>query len=144
MSGDLSEFEDFNKEGRSSLPTIAGVLLIVGGVIAVIGWIVIIIFSTSMTPFLSEYIKETNINGTVSTEQMIAQMTNLLMICGSIGSIFAIFMIVGGIASLIRKYWGFAVAGGILGMLSIGPYLISTICALIGLIMIIMSREKFN
>ena len=144
MSGDVSEFEDFNKESHSSLPTIAGVLLIVGGVIAVVGWIVIILFSTSMTPFLSGYLKEININGTVLTERMITQMTNLLMVCGSIGSIFAMFMIVGGIASLIRKYWGFAVAGSILGILSIGPYLISTACAIIGLIMIIMSRDEFN
>jgi hypothetical protein len=66
----------------------------------------------------------------------------IVTICGGIGIIFSIFPLIGGIFAIQRKMWGLGVAGGVLGIFSLG-FIIGSILALIGLILIAVSRREF-
>jgi uncharacterized membrane protein len=72
------------------------------------------------------------------------QLQSILVTCGIIGCILSIFALVGGIVAVKRKAWGLAVVGGILGLFTIGPFFLASIIAVIGLILVIISRKDFQ
>jgi len=121
---------------KSSMPMIAGILLIIAGVLALLSWVSVIMIDVSIidTSMLQE------IDPTITPERV----KDLLVTCGIIGCILAISPILGGIVALKRKLWGMALAGGILGLFTIGPLFMSSVLALIGLILIVLSRKEFQ
>ena len=121
---------------KSSMPLIAGILLIISGVLAILSWISVITISVSITDI--SMLQE--IDPTMTVERV----QEIRVICGTIGCILAIFSILGGILALKRKLWRMALAGGILGLFTIGPLYMSSILALIGLILIVLSRKEFQ
>lgn len=121
---------------KSSTPMIAGILLIIAGVLALLSWVSVIMIDVSIIDI--SMLQE--VDPTITPEQI----KNLLVTCGTIGCILAIFPILGGILALKRKLWGIALAGGILGLFIIGPLFLSSISALIGLILIVLSRKEFQ
>jgi len=121
---------------KSSMPMIAGILLIIAGVLALLSWISVITMDVSMIDM--SVLQE--LDPTITLEQI----QELLVICGTIGCILAIFSILGGILALKRKLWGIALAGGIVGLFTIGPIFISSILALISIILVIISRKEFQ
>jgi hypothetical protein len=68
----------------------------------------------------------------------------ILVVCGVIMMVFAVFALLGGVAAVTHKNWGLAVLGGIFAMLSVGPIFISSILGLIGLILVSVSRHEFD
>jgi hypothetical protein len=121
---------------RSSMPMVAGILLIISGVLALLSWVSVITTAVSIIDI--SMLQEMDL--TITLEQ--AQ--EMLVICGTIGCILAIFVILGGVLALKRKLWGMALAGGILGLFTIGPLFISSILALISIILVIISRKEFQ
>ena len=120
---------------KSSFPTIAGILLIIAGVLALISWISVITMDVSMID-VSVF---QELDSTITLEQI----QEILVICGTIGCILSIIPILGGILALKRKLWGIALAGGIVGLFTIGPIFASSILALIGLILVATSKKEF-
>lgn len=121
---------------KSSTPMIAGILLIIAGVLALLSWVSVITMATSIINI--SMLQEMDVTMTVERAR------EILVICGIIGCILAIFPILGGIVALKRKLWGMALAGGILGLFTIGPLFLSSILALISIILIIISRQEFR
>ncbi|MEE8564982.1 MAG: hypothetical protein V3S79_01205, partial [Candidatus Thermoplasmatota archaeon] len=50
----------------------------------------------------------------------------------------------GGIISIKRKMWGFTIVMSIIGLFTIGPFLLSSILSLIALILIALSKKEFQ
>jgi len=118
------------RKNNGSMPTAAGILLIIAGIIALITWVVAgFILGTvglglSMVP---------GAEGAAT----------ILIVCGVIGVILAILTLLGGISALQKKSWNFALAASIIGLFTIGFYFISSILSLIALILIAISKQEF-
>jgi hypothetical protein len=69
---------------------------------------------------------------------------DLFIICGTIGFFLSVFSILGGIMSIRKRMWGLALAGGILGLFTIGPIFISSFMSLIAIVLIALSRREFR
>ena len=137
MSDPNMEQDPFKQSSnKSSTPMIAGILLIIAGVLALLSWVSVITMATSIIDI--SMLQEMDVTMTVERAR------EILVICGTIGCILAIFPILGGIVALKRKLWGMALAGGILGLFTIGPLFLSSILALIGIILVITSRKEFQ
>ena len=138
---DDSFHQPFNK---SSKPLAAGILLIIAGSLSILMWLslaaidVSIIETLIMPEFESMVIEYDSIN--ISAESI----KELFVICGTVGFFLSIFSILGGIMSIRRKMWGLALAGGILGLFTIGPIFISSILSLIAIILVAISRKEFQ
>ena len=124
---------------RSSIPLIAGILLIISGVIAILYWTYVIVNVDLFTSMMDiSYLQ--NINPDITLESV----RQTLILCGTILSIVAIFPILGGILSLKKKLWGIALACSIIGLFSLGMLFMSSVLSLIAMIMLIISRKEFQ
>jgi len=122
-----------NNDNRSYKPIIAGILLLIAGILGMYTWISASFFNIDPT-----IIEQSGIDITIE------QIESILGVCTVIGFIVSIFPILGGILSLKRKSWGFCIVLSILGLFTIGPFLISSILAFIGLILIAISKNEFK
>ena len=121
---------------KTSKPTIAGILLILGGILGLFTWISAYSFDYSMIdPSLFQQ---------EGLEIGIEQLQSFIQICATIGIVLSIFPILGGILALKRKIWAFVLLGSILGLFTIGPVLISSVLSLIALILLVLSRKEFE
>ena len=115
---------------NSSLPTLGGVFLLIAGILGILTWIIVAsvgsLMGFSLIPVGASWI------------------AGIVIICGVIGIIFSIIVLLGGIMAIQRKNWGFALVGSILGLFIVGPVFISSLLALIALIVIAVSRKEFK
>jgi hypothetical protein len=118
----------------SSKPLIAGIFLIIAGLLGILTWSMALALDTSMLQNILPA------DSPISVEQL----QSILVSCGIIGCILSIFALAGGIVAVKRKAWGLAIVGGILGLFTIGPYLLGSIMSLIGLILVVVSRKDFQ
>lgn len=122
----------------SSLPLIAGILLIVTGVLSILGWI---IFSNTDVSLLQDLL--TQLQETIPSYTM-EDLQNLIFVCSSIGIVVSIFPILSGILSVKKKMWGIALTGSILGIFSIIPIIFLIFLPVISMILLIISRTEFK
>lgn len=71
-------------------------------------------------------------------------LSDILTVCGIIVIVLALIVVVGGFFGVQRKHWGLAILGGVLGLFLLGPYMLATIFALIGLILVAVSKKDFS
>jgi hypothetical protein len=116
------------------MPVIAGVMLILAGLLGLLTWASALAVDTSM---LQNMLPP---NTPITAEQL----QSILLVCGIIGSILSVIALAGGIVALRRKGWGLAIVGSILGLFTVGPYFLASILALIGLILLVISRKDFH
>lgn len=127
--------EQTQQQGKPSiLPVLAGILLILAGLLGLLTWASALAVDTSM---IQSFLPS---NSPITAEQL----QSTLLICGIIGSILSIIALAGGIVALRRRGWGLAIVGSILGLFTIGPYFLASVLALIGLILIVISRKDFR
>lgn len=138
--------ENFEKIDKNDKPkkevskaTVGGILLIMSGIIALLLWFSIFAFNTSILESAMENTQFQQLDQNITVQQI----TEVLNLCSIIGCILAVFPILGGIVTLRRKMWGLAVAGGIIGIFTIGPLFLSSILSLIGVILIGISKKEF-
>ena len=67
-----------------------------------------------------------------------------LTVCGGLLLIFAVLTLLGAIMALQGRNWALALMGAIFGLLTIGPFFLGSIFGLIALILIAMSKDKFD
>ena len=133
---DFTMQEKVNSE-KESYPIIAGVLLLVSAILSILSGIVIYFFgATNINLILSQQ--------TVPSEISIEFIQSLLMLCGAVVVILSIFVVLGGIMSLKKQKWGFALGGAILGLFTFGPLFISSIMCFIAVILLIISKKDFK
>jgi len=123
----------------SSKPVIAGIFLIIAGLLGIFIWSMVLAFDPSeLDPLMLQNILPAD--SPISLEQL----QSILLTCGIIGCILSVITLAGGIVAVKRKTWGLAIAGGILGLFTIGPFFLGSIMSLIGLILAIVSRKEFQ
>jgi len=124
---------------RSSMPRVAGILLIISGIIAFIFWVPAIVQpDTYMSMMNMSQIQE------AYPDMSVEQFKDLFVFCSTIPVVLAIFPILGGILSLKKKLRGLALVGGILGIFTLGFLVVSPILSIIGIILIVMSKKEFQ
>jgi amino acid transporter len=119
---------------KSALPVAGGVLVLIAGLLAlVMGGL-----------YLALDIDDLDDAGvTLPPEMTLEELQDIITMCGALCIIFGIIAILGGVFSLQRKHFALAIVGAIFGLLGIGFFL-GSLLALIGLILIAMSRHEFT
>lgn len=129
-------YPDANQSPKqpSSKPLYAGIILIIAGLLGLFTWASALALDVSM------------IQNVLPPESPISaeQLQSFLTTCGLIGAALSIFTLAGGIVAISRKAWGLAIIGGILGLFTIGPFLLGSILSLVGLILVIIARSDFQ
>jgi hypothetical protein len=125
---------------KNSRPTIAGILLVIGGTSALLFWLSLaFLMDVTMIESMVNLSQFQEVNPDITPSQI----REVFTICGTIFVVLSVFPIVGGILALKRKMWGIAVVGGILGLFTVGFLFLSSILSLIGLILVIISKKEF-
>jgi hypothetical protein len=70
--------------------------------------------------------------------------TTVAAICAIIYLLISIVVLFGAFMCFSGKSWGVALAAGVLALFTLGPFFIGSICGLIGLVLVAVSREEFN
>jgi hypothetical protein len=124
---------------KTNKPLIAGILLLIAGLLGIYTWATTAIFDIStIDPSVIEQFQQSGVDITIE------QIQDMLGICAIIGIILSIFPFLGGILSIKRKMWGFTIVMCIIGLFTIGPFLLSSILSLIALILIALSKNEFQ
>ena len=71
-------------------------------------------------------------------------MSDMLTICGAIFIIFGLLALLGGVFSIMRKKWGIALLGAIIGLFTLGTFGLGSLLSLIALILIAISKSEFE
>ena len=118
---------------KTALPVIGGAMLIVAGIMGLFmgGVLIAIDFED-----LDQYGVDVAGVGDV--------LDDILTVCGAIIIILSLIVILGGFFGVTRKHWGIAIVGAVLGLFIIGPLMVGSVLALIGLILIAVSRKEFE
>ena len=118
---------------KTAIPVIGGVLIIIAGLMGLaMGGILIAVDADDLDAY------------GVDVAGVTDMIEDILTACGIIWIIIGLIVLLGGFFGVMRKHWGIAVVGGVLGLFVIGPMLLGSLLALIGLIMVAVSRKEFE
>jgi hypothetical protein len=124
---------------KTSMPTVAGVLLIISGATALLFSIPIITIDVSMIESTGILAQFQNVDSSITVEQI----REFITICGTVIAVISVFPILGGILSLKRKFWGVALGCSILGLTTF-IVIVPGVFSLIGLILLAISKKEFQ
>jgi hypothetical protein len=128
---------DFGREKQpatpDSKPLIAGALLLIAGLLGLLTWASV--FMVSDFSMIDQALPPG-----ITTEQL----QQILQTCSIIGIVLSLFPLLGGVLAIQRKLWGIAVLGAVIGLVTIGPVLISSILSIIALILLVMAKNSFR
>jgi hypothetical protein len=116
---------------KTILPVIGGALLIVTAIMG--------LFMGAM--LLAVDVSELDQYGLDIAGDMLE---DIMTVCGTIIIVLSLIVVLGGFFGVMRKHWGIAVVGGVLGLFIIGPMMVGSILSLVGLILIAVSRKEFE
>lgn len=69
---------------------------------------------------------------------------NILTVCGIIFIVLGLVALLGGFFGIQRKHFGLVILGGVLGLFTLGPYMLGSILALVGLILVAVAKGDFD
>jgi hypothetical protein len=116
------------------MPAVGGALVIAAGVLA------IAMGAMYMTLDVSDI---ENLGVSLPAEYTAEDLAGMLTTCGAVLFVFAIVAIIGGVFGIRRKRFVLAIAGGVFGLLGIG-FIVGSVLALVGLILLAVSRKEFG
>ena len=125
---------------KKSYTTIAGILLIIAGIVGIFNWIQFFIIDATTFGSLIDIGQIQELNPSITSEQLLG----ILKTCALIGIILSIFPILGGLLAVQKKLYYVTIATSIIGLFSIGIMGTSSILSIIGLILLIMSKQNFQ
>jgi len=125
---------------KFSLPTIAGILLILAGVLALINWISIFTLNEATIGSFVNISQFRQLNPNITNEDILSFYTT----CAIIGCVISVFLVLGGLLSIKRRFWGISLICGVIGLFSIGILFSSTLFSFIAIILLIVSRKEFH
>ena len=116
--------------------TVGGILSIVAGALGLVGGLILLM----VTLFMSSAFNDPAIFGDFSTTdgQFLTIFSVIYGVAGVFGIIVGALGIVGGIFSIQRKRWGWALAGAIAGCLSFLPLGVGAV------VLVAMGKSEFN
>lgn len=116
----------------------AALILIFAGAIAIISWFPFLISQDQIVSLFQQNFERINIM--ISAERIKSLITTI----GAIEIILSLLVIISGILALMRKRWGFALIFSLLGFFTVGPFFISSVLAIIGLVVLYLAKNEFN
>ncbi|MDH7517374.1 MAG: hypothetical protein QHH19_03420 [Candidatus Thermoplasmatota archaeon] len=123
----------------SSMPTIAGLILILAGLLGLFTWASYFLVDPA------QLISQLNLQGIELPSQITPeQMISIFQMCSVIGIILSVFTLLGGILAFKKKRWELALVGSLMGLFIIGPFLSASILSLVGLILVGISKKDFQ
>ncbi len=128
------QLESFEHRLRSSLPMIAGILLLIAGISGLLTWSTFL--AADATVFQNLLPPDSHITA--------QQVQSFLQTCSILGLVFSALVFVGGIMAIRRKSWGLAMAGSVLGLFTIGILFSASVFSLLGLALLFISRKEFT
>jgi hypothetical protein len=135
-----SDDDTKQSSNRNSYPFIAGLLLIIAGILGIFNWISTFSLDAATLGSLIDISQLQELNPAISSEQIIS----FLQTCAIIGIIISIFPILGGLLAIKKKLYYIAITGGIIGLFSIGIAFSSSVLSLVGIILLVLSKEQFE
>ena len=129
----------YDRREGSKKPMIAGVLLIIACLLAFVGAGQVFFFDMD-TIDLEGILEDEEVDDEIDT----GFIQTIINICGVVFLIFGIVLLVGGIFAIKRMNWGIALVASIVGLFSLGPFLLGSIFSLVALILLFMSKEEFK
>ena len=111
---------------KTALPVIGGVLIMVGGILTLVMGLALV----GTVGFFDDLM--------VYDVEGVDSFNDMLTACGAILIIFGLIGVLGGVMGMLRKSFGLAIVGGVFAL--VGWF----IPALIGLILIAISKEEFK
>ena len=118
---------------KTAIPVIGGVLIIIAGLMGLaMGGILIAIDADDLDTY------------GVDVAGVTDMVEDILTACGVIAIIVSLIVLLGGFFGVMRKHWGIAIVGGVLGLFVIGPLMLGSVLSLVGLIMVAVSRKEFE
>lgn len=125
---------------KSSIPLIAGIILIVAGVLSVIFWASFFSLDAATLEKTVDISQFKQLDPDITAETVLG----FLRTCAIIGGIIAVFPVLGGILAIKRKLWGISLASSIIGLFSLGIVFSSSLLSFIAMILLIISRKEFQ
>jgi hypothetical protein len=118
---------------KTAIPVIGGILILIAGIMGLaMGGILIAIDVDQLADY------GVDVAGITDT------LEDILTVCGAIMIILGLIAVLGGVFGVMRKHWGLAVLGGVIGLFVLGPFMLGSLLSLIGLIMIAISKKEFE
>jgi len=126
---------------KTMKPIIAGILLIVAAAMTIFVGVTLILIDASALEALKQMSPQIqDLTQTITNEQLLS----IYNTCGIVGIVLSIFMILGGIISIKRKFWGIALTSSIVGLVTFLVSVFSVVPALIALIILMLSKNEFE
>ncbi|MCL2150076.1 MAG: hypothetical protein FWH51_04000 [Dehalococcoidia bacterium] len=115
------------------MPTASGVLNIVSGILGIFSSLVLLIVAA-----VFQYIYKSHPISIEGDPEVFPLVASIFVFVGLVIIIPCIVSVVGGICSLKRKRWGWALAGSICSVLA------SNVLGIVAIIFIVMSKKEFD
>ena len=120
----------------SGLATAGGAMIMISGILGII---------TALQIFWAgENVDWATLMADSGYEISAEEIQNIVNICAAVVVIFAIIAMLGGLMAITKKSWGMGVLGGIFALLCIGPWGLASLLGLIGLILVVISKDDFR
>ena len=133
----ITNSESFQQPSiKNTVLTVAGILLVLGGIVSFLTWFSV--FSLDIGTMETYLIQQEGLK--INVEQL----QHFLTAFATIEMFLSIFPIIGGILIFRRKSYIVSSICAIIGLFTIGPFFVSSIFSLIGLIFIIKSKKDFR
>jgi hypothetical protein len=118
---------------KTAIPVIGGVLILLAGIMGLaMGGILLAIDVDDLGDYGLDVADVTDM------------VEDILTVCGIIAIVLSLIVVLGGFFGVMRKHWGLAIVGAVLGLFVIGPFMLGSLFSLIGLILIAISRKEFE
>jgi len=118
---------------KSVLSLVGGVFILIAGLMGIFAGIVLLTISLDD---LDQYGVDVAGVGDI--------LEDILKICGAIWLIFGLIALMGGVFGIMRKHFALVILGGVFGLLCLGPYMLASLLALVGLILVAVARKDFD
>ena len=66
------------------------------------------------------------------------------MLIGVVNLVFSIAALLGGIYALSGTSWALSIAGSVGGIIATGPFFLGSVCGLVALILVVISKDEFD
>jgi len=139
---DSANYEPSSKQpsNKNSYPLIAGLLLIIAGILGIFNWSQVFLLDATTLGSFFDISEIQEFYPSITYDQLLG----LFQTCAIIGIIISVFPILGGLLAVKKKLYYIALTGSIIGLFSIGIMLSSSILSLIGLVLLIFSKQQFQ
>jgi len=118
---------------KGMLSMVGGVFILIAGLMGIFGGIVLLTINLND---LDKY--------GIDVAGSIDMLEDILKVCGAIWLIFGLIALMGGVFGIMRKHFALVILGGVFGLLCLGPYMLASLLALVGLILVAVARKDFD